>query len=405
MRPLAAALVLAAALRLPEPASVVTLVQRDALRTNGDVPSASVSADGRYVAFTSYAQLVPADVNGIRDVYVLDRAEGRVTLESIGPGGAPSIHDSTHGTMRVVSTGRRGAPAHGWSGTPAVSESGRFVAFASTATELVPEPDANGSGLDVYLFDAVAASLRRVSVDTRATQPSSGFSARPSMSADGRYVTFVSSAPLVADATPEQRPLSQVYLRDAQLATTRRVSVAPGGRPADGPSWSPVISADGRYVAFVSGAANLVPDDRNGSADVFVADLHTGVTELVSRSIRSGTANGPSSGPAISSDGRFIALQSEASDLVCARRCPAEAEDINLLPDVFLLDRRTGVMARLSADGTGGWMEASSGPSIDASGTVVTFSSRRPIDASDQSHDFDLFVRRIGPALTARSGR
>ena len=169
MRPIAAALVLAAALRLPEPASVVTLVQRDALRTNGDVPSASVSADGRYVAFTSYAQLVPADVNGIRDVYVLDRAEGRVTLESIGPGGAPSIHDSTHarlsgdgrflayethagstadapesrhvvlrdrrqGTVRVVSTGRRGAPAHGWSGTPAVSESGRFVAFSSMWT-------------------------------------------------------------------------------------------------------------------------------------------------------------------------------------------------------------------------------------------------------------------------------
>jgi Tol biopolymer transport system component len=161
------------------------------------------------------------------------------------------------------------------------------------------------------------------------------------------------------------------------------------------------MSAGGRYVAFVSAATNLVAADRNGSPDVFIADLHAGMTELVSRSATSGTGNGPSGAPAVSSDGRFVAFQSEASDLVCGQRCAADDEDINLLPDVFVLDRQTRAIVRVSRDVTGGWMEPSGGPALDAAGTVVAFSSRRPIDPSDRSNDFDLFVRAMPPALAA----
>jgi TolB protein len=156
--------------------------------------------------------------------------------------------------------------------------------------------------------------------------------------------------------------------------------------------WRPVISADGRYVAFVSGATNLVAGDRNRSPDVFLADLKTGSIELVSRSATGGSANGRSAAPALSADARFVAFQSEASDLVCARRCAPADDDINLLWDVFVLDRRDHSMTRLSADAGGGWMEASVGPALDSAGGVIAFSSRHPRDAADVKNDFDLFV-------------
>jgi hypothetical protein len=169
------------------------------------------------------------------------------------------------------------------------------------------------------------------------------------------------------------RPRSQVYVRDNLLDTTIRVSEG----------WEPAISGDGRYVAFVSGATNLVAGDRNRSPDVFLADLKAGSFELVSRSARGGSANGMSIAPALSADVRFVAFQSDASDLVCARRCGAADEDIN---------RRDHSMTRLSADAAGGWMEASVGPALDSAGDVIAFSSRHPIDAADVKNDFDLFI-------------
>jgi Tol biopolymer transport system component len=208
----------------------------------------------------------------------------------------------------------------------------------------------------------------------------SGVRVTPSLSADGRFVAFGAAARPSTGHAP--RPLSQVYVRDNQLNTTFRVSEG----------WRPVISADGRYVAFVSGATNLVAGDRNRSPDVFLADLKTGSIELVSRSATGGSANGRSMAPALSADARFVAFQSEASDLVCARHCAPADDDINLLWDVFVLDRRDHSMTRLSADAAGGWMEASVGPSVDSAGDVMAFSSRHPTDAADVKNDFDLFV-------------
>jgi Tol biopolymer transport system component len=177
----------------------------------------------------------------------------------------------------------------------------------------------------------------------------------------------------------------RVYVGDTQTNTTNPVALG----------WRPAISANGRYVAFASAAASLAPNDRNNLSDVFLADLQTGSIEMVSRSTKGGSANGASTNAVVSDDGRFVAFQSEASDMVCAGGCPRLLEDINLLWDVFLFDRQSRTMALLSTDTRAGWMEESNGPAIDAAGSVVTFSSRHPINANDNAHDFDLFIRHL----------
>jgi Tol biopolymer transport system component len=183
-----------------------------------------------------------------------------------------------------------------------------------------------------------------------------------------------------------------VYLRDTQRGTTIRVSVASGGGLPNGSSYDASVSADGRYVAFVSDATNLVKmRDANHAPDVFVRDTLHDVTELVSRRISGGTANGPSTQPQISADGTIVVFQSDASDLVCGARCAAADRDINLVTDIFAVDRGSGAVRRISR-GSAPWMEPSVGPATDASGTVVAFSSRHPRSASDDTEDFDLFV-------------
>jgi Tol biopolymer transport system component len=389
MNRLARAVAIGAVMRLPiaEPVSFDTVAQADVYRSPVDPASVAVSGDGRFVAFTSSAQLVPGDTNHQADVYVLDRSDGRVTLESLSPDGQVAQGDSEHpsisadgclvaysvlnkimlrdrsrGDTKVLTGGRE----------PVISADGRFVTFTSMAPDFLKE--------DVYLFDTQTGGVRRISLDNKGLRPPSGWSGMPSISGNGRLVAFVSTSPLVAGA---DKPTTRVYIRDLQANTT--TLVAPGGRAA--------ISADGRYVAFVSLAADLVPNDRNNSADIFLADLETGGIEIVSRSRKGGAANGASTNAAVSGDGRFVAFQSEASDMVCAGGCPQSLEDINLLWDVFLFDRQSRAMTRLSTDPLVAWMEASSGPAIDAAGSVVAFSSRHPIDVNDKAHDFDLFIR------------
>jgi Tol biopolymer transport system component len=416
---------------VPQPDILITVPQADAFRFATNPASASVSADGRYVALASYARLVPADTNGREDIYVLDRVSGIVTLESgmadgralsgdsryprlsgdgrclvfqtgisIGDDARPDTDIVVRDRMRDTATlvGRdtpHGAPM--LSRYPAISEDCRFVVFASAGTDLVPGRDENGSHEDVYAFEVSSRALRRISVNGSGVQPARGASFAPAISGNGRYVTFTSTADLdarfVHETSSPPSPEPQVYVRDTELATTTRVSTGPGLTPLDGASYDPAISQDGRYVAFVSQATNLARGDRNRSTDVFLRDLQSQTTTVVSRRADGGTANGPSGSPAISAEGRFIAFQSEASDLVCARRCPPALEDVNLLSDVFLYDRVADRMTWISVLPSGGWAEESGGAGLDATGTIVTFVSRHPIDEQDVRNDFDLFVR------------
>jgi Tol biopolymer transport system component len=133
-------------------------------------------------------------------------------------------------------------------------------------------------------------------------------------------------------------------------------------------------------------------------ADVYVHDTRTGQTTLVSRSARGGSAAGSSRHPALSADGRFVAFVSDASDLVCASRCRPHLADVNLVADVYLYDTVTRSVVRVSGAGGGAaesWWEMSVGPALDATGRVAAFSSLHAIDASDVGHDFDLVVAPI----------
>ena len=392
------------------------------------------------MAFESLARLVAADTDNSLDIYVLDRATRLVTLESGGlDDGAEYSHpqisgdgryvvfesrppqatdapradivlrDRLAGTSRVLTTTPRNRGPFGWSRNPDISDDGRIVAFSSAATTLTDGPDANGALEDIYIMQVASGAFSRASVTSAGVQPDRGDSILPSLSGDGRWLAFASTAPLDDGPPPTGSNLEkrgrQIYLRDTIGGKTTRITRAANGGLPNGSSWLPSLSADGRRLAFVSDASNLLDDDHNRAADVFLYDRDADAITWVSRAADGSSAGGESTGSVISGNGRFVAFQSDAANLVCAKRCSEHADDINLLWDTFLFDAASGVTVRTSEDELGGWMEPSVGPALDATGQVIAFSSRHPVDAADRGDDFDLFVRALTPPpiITRRS--
>lgn len=419
----------------------VTIVQRDGLAGPVDAPSARVSARGRHVVFASYARLVPQDTNHVRDVYVSDLWTGHLTLESPGvrgtvangessrpgisgdgryvvfvssagnladtqiPSGMPRVflRDRETETTRLLATSAIGDPANGYSSNPAISADGTTIVFESAATDLVDEAHAAVNTVGVYLIRRSSGVRVRLNVSSAGEVPA-GQSVSPTVSADGRYVAFMSRADLTCAGEPtcpreppDGNGVADVYLRDTATNTTTRVSRGHSGRDPDGPSYHPAMSGDGRYVAFVSEASNLTRDASKHAANVYVRDMVTGVTELVSRNSSGRQANGPSVHPAVSHDGSTVAFQSLASDFLCKDRCQTGQRDTNLVSDVFVHDRRTRRTIRASADGGEEWMEGSRAPSLDETGRVIVFASRHPLNDHDEAHDEDLYVRLARP--------
>jgi Tol biopolymer transport system component len=418
----------AAAALLAEPGESTRPLARMGSDAVIDAP-ASLSADGRYVAFESRVRLVPADTNDGFDVYVLDRTTGRLTLESVGfDGGAGNgssgeprlsddgrwlvfqsgatnltresggrrvdvyLRDRLTGLTRGLTRPRPECDSTTAAVSAVISGDGRVVAFASSDPFLVPGSDANGTGKDVYVLTVATGLIVRASVTTRGEQPAGGISFSPSLNADGTIVAFTSSADLEGGgAAALETP--QIFVRDLAHGTTRLVSATPDGHVGNKISHGASLSADGRMVSFVSMASNLGPSDGNSLSDVYVRDLQTGVTTLVSRTRRGKAANGSSSRAVMSADGQFVAFVSEASDLICERRrCLTTEVDDNLLPDVYLADVRTGALQRVSGSAEQAWWTASQAPAIDAHGTAVAFPSKEPIDPRDVNNDFDLFL-------------
>ena len=394
------------------PADILTVPQRDVRRKAKDRRAVDVTADGRYIAFTSYERLVPADTNDTRDIYVLDRATGAIAMESTASDGwigkdsnNPDLSDDGRFLVyetqvsgaaeplnvvlrdrqapvaRILSVGLEGASANGASRTPSISGDGRLVAFSSEATNLTIDADPDGRSANIYAFDVVSGTVQRISTPDVKSSDAFAASVNPVVDAIGRFVAFASSFDRSSD----------VYVYDTILRTTKRVSVGRNGKRANGGSSSPSISADGRHIAFVSAASNLVTGDDNRMPDVFVSDWQSGSMELISRATKRSSGNDASYAPMISADGRFVAFESEASNLI-ETGGGDRMDDINLLPDVFLFDRQTTSMTRISQDEMGPWMEASGGPALAATARVVAFSSRHPTGSADRRHDFDLFI-------------
>ena len=424
---------------------VATAAQRDGRATPSSVRSARVSGNGRHVVFVSSARLVEADRNQHLDVYVLDLATGRSTLESVGPGASPANGDSVSpgisedgryltfesgagnltgipflprtfhvflrdrqaGTTRLLTTSLNGQPANGASGNATMSADGTAVAFESTASDLIATPEVARGSFGIYLIQLASGRRARLDVSSAGRQ-GAGQSMSPSISADGRLVAFVSKADLTCSEEPtcvseaaDRNGVADIYVRDVETNNTRRITRGYAGGDPNGRSYDPAISSGGRHVAFVSEASNLTRDSGSRASHIYVHDLVTGITELVSRTPGGRPANGASLRPALSHDGSRVAFQSLASNLICETRCQGGARDINLLWDVFMLDRSTRRTTRVSTDIGEEWMENSRAPALDASGQVIAFGSRHPIDARDEAYDEDLYVYKLRDANTA----
>lgn len=256
---------------------------RNGRQANGTSYESSISANGRYVAFDSSASnLVRGDTNRAVDVFVSDRQTG---------------------TTSRVSVRSNGHQANRRSYTPSMSDDGRYVAFDSNATNLV-RGDTNGAA-DVFVRDRQTGKTTRVSLRSDGHQANRDNSA-PSISADGRYVAFYSKASnLVRGDTNDKW---DAFVHDRRTRKTRRVSVSSNGTQGNGQTWSAEISDNGRYVAYYSRASNLVRGDTNGKSDAFVHDRRTGKTQRVSVSSNERQANRGAAFPSISGGGRYVAF-------------------------------------------------------------------------------------------------
>lgn len=251
----------------------------------------SLSSDGRYALFSTTASLVPADTNNRQDLYVRDRIAGTTTLVSVNSSGAVGNDSSLNGR---------------------ISDDGRFVVFDSQSTNLIV-PDANGISPDVFLHDRQTGLTTLVSRSSAGVQGNSG-SMRPSISADGRWIAFESGASNLVSG--DGIGVQDVFLHDALTGATLRMSFGVGGE-GNAPSYRPEVSGDGKFVCFDTAANNLVANDTNAFSDVLRYDRTLGTLLLVSANT-SGVASSTSGSdsPSVSADGRYVAFSSGASDLV-----------------------------------------------------------------------------------------
>ncbi|MBF0124962.1 MAG: DUF4347 domain-containing protein, partial [Magnetococcales bacterium] len=340
-----------------------------AANNNGNFSQPSISADGRYVAFVSDASnLVPSDTNGAGDVFIYDR---------------------TNQTTQRVSIASNGTQGNSSSYNAAISADGQFVTFTSAASNLV-SGDTNNCP-DIFVYDRTKSTTTRVSIASNVVQGNSD-SSGPSISADGRYVAFSSYSSIWFSDDANHSP--DVFVHDRTTNTISRVSIASNGGWGSSSSYCPSISADGRFVAFMSVANNLVSGDTNVSMDIFVYDRAVGVTSRVSIANGGSQGNGDSYDPSISADGRFVTFRSHASNLVSG--------DTNGVSDIFVYDRTLKLTSLISASGSGiQGNAASSSPSISADGRFVTFSSGATNLVPGNGNGFaDVFVVALGGDTT-----
>ena len=396
----------------------------------GNSDYGSITADGRFLVFWSEAtNLVPGDSNSRDDIFWADIEAGTIGIASLAWNQALQAYG---GSVSQVDQ-------------PGISEDGQLVVFSSRASNLVPN-DTNNA-IDIFVRDISSRTTERVSVGVGGAQITGDHSVAPTITADGRYVVFESgniglpggasggasiyvhdrlsgttsrvswsatgsatngddSAPMVSrggtavayqststdivlgDTNAEQ----DIFVRDLVTNTSIRASTTSAGVEANNSSFHPSISGDGMRVAFSSLATNLVPLDTNNSQDIFLHDRNTGKTTRISANASGIEANGFSDFPAISPDGRYVAFESDADNLVPG--------DTNGLRDVFLVDTTTSAVERVSVSSTGaqavtGW---SCAPSASTGAQQVVFSSMaNNLVPADTNNRRDMFMRETAP--------
>lgn len=340
-------------------------VRTDGHQARGSSDFPAISANGKFVVFHSSASnLVADDTNDANDVFMRDLVRQKTERISVSSAGVPGNADS---------------------GYASISANGRFVVFSSDASNLVPA-DTNGIS-DVFVRDRRTKTTTRISVRSGGGQAGGGSigSAGSVVSANGRIVAFVSDdSDLVPNDTNGQ---FDVFVHDICSNITRRISVASDGREANSYSNQAAISADGRFVAFISNASNLVSSDTNGVADVFLHDLRTGMTRRVDIGAGGVQANaGSNGGVSISSSGRFVAFSSDASNLVSG--------DTNDATDVFIRDLLTDLTVRESLGERKAQLRGQSFiNSISGNGAIVAFEYFDGYATDDRKNDSEVYLR------------
>ena len=394
----------------------------EGIRASG-VPA--ISADGRFVVFASDANnLVPDDTNGYSDIFLRDRQAGTTVRVSLDISGAqlnwPSFNPAISADGRVVAfcssvgvfvrtlaTGVAervdvnpvGGSPNGFACLPSLSGDGGLVAFRSNATNLVAS-DTNGA-TDIFVRERATGATRLASVSGAGVQANGG-SDNAAVSADGRYVVFESDASnLVAGDTNSSK---DVFAYEMSTGATARISLNGAGAQGNLFSFQPSISAGGRYVAFSSGANNLVAGDTNVQTDVFVRDRDadangvfdepgTGSTSRVSVFTSGAQAANASQLPAISGDGRMVAFWSSAALVRDAAPSPGS---------VYIRDLETGETLRgsLADDGSAASATGDARVGLSGDGRFIAFTSGSAnVVPGDTNGETDVFVhdRTLAP--------
>jgi YD repeat-containing protein len=362
------------------------------------VTSYTYVADGSVKDFT--------DANGTTTTYTDDNARRLVdlvhklgstvidqrtyTLDPVGNVTAVSGGSSAVSTERVSESSTHGQ-GNGVSQNSYISADGRWVVFQSDATALV-SGDTNAV-TDAFLRDRLTGVTIRVSVSSSGVQ-GNGASTDPAISADGRYVTYVSAASNLISGDTNAK--NDIFVYDRSTAATTRVSVSSSGAQTTKDSSDPVLSADGQFVAFGSAATNLVSGDTNAAKEISVRDRTAGTTTRVSVSTSGAQGTGDSYDPAVSGDGRYVAFESLAPNLVSG--------DTNLKSDIFLRDRTNSTTTRLSVSSAGVQGDGDSfEPAIAGNGTKVVFESASTnLVSGDTNAGSDIFVRDVAANTTTR---
>ncbi|MDQ3878593.1 MAG: PKD domain-containing protein, partial [Actinomycetota bacterium] len=322
------------------------------------------------MAFHSFAALTANDTNTTVDVYVRDLQQNKTTLVSVSSSGQPGNGISEH---------------------PQLTPDGRYVAFRSAANNLV-SGDTNNVP-DIFIRDLQTQTTSRISISTNGVQANDTSERQIAISSDGRYVAFESYA---SNLHPwDQNGDWDVFLRDRTQGSTTIVSVGLSGFSGNLGSYYPVMSQDGRYVAFQAWASNLVSGDTNSKPDVFLRDLATATTVRVSTTGSGIEGNDLSDAPSMSPDGRYVAFRSYSTNLVTG--------DTNAQPDAFLKDTLNGTLSRVSvASGGNQGNGATYHSAISNSGPIVAFESSASnfVSTKDTNGVQDVFTRDVASSQT-----
>ncbi|HUS66822.1 MAG TPA: hypothetical protein VMZ28_19930 [Kofleriaceae bacterium] len=286
-------------------------VSSDEREADWDAPRGDLSGDGRFVTFYSHAESLVAD-SGCVGIYLRDEMKGTTSLESQTWEGNPDTGCSYWGD-----------------GEATISADGSAIAFSFGGGDLVE--DLHSDAIQIYVRDRSGGGSEVISVNSDGDAAAAA-STEPQLSADGVQVAFRSEAANLHGS--DENGAADVFVRDRIGGVTELVSQSSDGEPADAGSSSHSMSADGRFVVFVSEATNLVDGDDNGVADVFVRDRQTGTTARVSAPVTGGDADGASVAAVISGDGRVIAFSSAATNLMAGD--DNGAIDLFIAPNPFV---------------------------------------------------------------------